>query len=942
MRIKGNSRWCNRETLCKCIFILLTLQAICISRSDAQNLKPQLLKLTNKSDSLANARPAEKLYLQFDKPYYATGDTIWFKAYLLKSTSLAPTDKSGLINIDLVNDSSKSIAQFRFPVRSGLSWGNIVLSEKDYSPGTYTLYAYTNWMRNFDQEHFFARTFSISSSAQNTILVKTAFSRTMLNGVATINAKLQLSRPDEIPYGAAPVQLKVLNGGGTVYREKTITGVDGLVGLNFPMPKKVSGLTVVVGNDKHERLAVVPIRLNRPEDADVQFMPEGGDLVAGLPAHVGFKAVGEDGRGIDISGVIVDADQHQLVSFVSTHKGMGRFDLNVEAGKAYFANVTLPGGAVRQYPLAPATNSGTLLWVKNAQNADSLFLTITASDDIIQAKESYYLIAKARGLVCFAAIVGFRNAPAITEHIAKSLFPTGIVDFTLMTVQYHALNERRVFVNQNDNLQISYATDKASYKSRDSVAVKIKVTDKMGKPVREDFSVAVTDDAQVKTDTLNDGNIMSRLLLESDMKGYIEDPGYYFCKQAMAWKDLDNLLLTQGWVGYDWNTVTSPPAFPYQAEIGLQVQGTVANMFNKPVKDTHITLFSKSPLIIMDTITDQRGRFVFDHFPRVDTPIFVIKAVNKRGKSFNVGITMDEMPSPQLAAINWPLIKPWYVDSDPTEINYAKTNTLQQDELNYKGNTHLLKAVNISATKIIKDSQNLNGPGEADVTIDEQELEKAGKKTLLQLLEEKVKGFHDGYIRMTPIEWYFVHEKPVIMLVDGVRLLDVFPMMKFVDFKNYLDDHNAEDIKGIEVMYGARYAWTYDTRFYPRNSPGNFSYIEITTRSGHGPGIDNTPGMYLYKPLPISWPARFYKPKYNVSDTTHRGVDLRSTIDWEPNLITDAKGEATFWFYTGSGSSTYTIIIQGTDLDGRLGYQSGKIVVTHDQLAAGQAHGTGK
>jgi len=107
----------------------------------------------------------------------------------------------------------------------------------------------------------------------------------------------------------------------------------------------------------------------------------------------------------------------------------------------------------------------------------------------------------------------------------------------------------------------------------------------------------------------------------------------------------------------------------------------------------------------------------------------------------------------------------------------------------------------------------------------------------------------------------------------------------------------------------------------------DYAFIEITTRSGHGPFLDNTPGVYLYKPLPITWPQQFYKPKYTLKDATGNLPDLRSTIDWEPNITTDANGEAKLSFYTADKPSTYTLTIEGSDMNGSLGSKTGKITV---------------
>jgi len=396
--------------------------------------------------------------------------------------------------------------------------------------------------------------------------------------------------------------------------------------------------------------------------------------------------------------------------------------------------------------------------------------------------------------------------------------------------------------------------------------------------------------------------------------------------------------LTQGWTGYDWQQVLNPTKVKYGPEQEALVKGSVFNVFNKPVKGTKVQLFSKSPFLLMDTVTNEEGKFTFRHLPAIDTPVFVIKAVNKSGKSFNIGIRAEETPPPVFAKIAAPPLLPWYINSDTTLLNYTRHEALRQQQpfLPLPG-MHTLKEVNITARKTIKGSQNLNGTGNADIIIDEKELEKAGKKTFLQLLEEKVKGFRAGSVPLSLLHWYFVKDKWAIIIVDGVRLSEFYEPGKdyiplFLDLKNYLNLHNAEDIKGIEVSFSVKYSSNYIRRFSVNPMAYDpiildYVFIEITTRSGHGPVIDNTPGMFLYKPLALSLPKQFYKPKYSVKNTNYP-EDLRSTITWEPNIVTDKNGMATVSFYAADQPSTYTFILNGSDVNGNLGFKTGQISIS--------------
>jgi hypothetical protein len=892
---------------------------------DQHEIKPELIKIKKYADSVANGRSSEKPYLQLDKPGYVQGDTIWFKGYLVDAASLTASDRSRIMYVDIANDSSRIVKSYSFPVAGGLTWGNISLDEKTFPAGNYTIRAYTNWMRNFGSDFFFTKSFFIADRAEDHWLVN----KQITAGDAAAKIQLQFTDLNKLPVANTAINTQVFDGNKRLFKQVMQSDKDGVVSFSEPMPQKSSALKVIAQNKNGDKKAVIPIRLNRYANADVQFLPEGGALVSGLPAHVGVKAVGEDGKGINVTGEIYDSDQNLVAEFKSIHNGMGSFNLLVESEGRYIAKVYLPDGTMKQFQLPAVRSSGTVLLIKNLHGNDSLTVSVGATNNIVRSGQEYYLIAAARGVVCYASVISFENSGFISGRIAKSLFPTGLVDITLMTPDRRPVNERLVFVDHHDAINIMVTPDKARYHPRDSIALKINAVGSSGSPLQGNFSLAVTDDGSVNPRLINDDDIYSHLLLTSFIRGYIENPDYYFSPENTdRYTALDNLLLTQAWVGYDWDEIFNPLPLHYAAEREFTVSGNVRNAFNKPLKGTQVTLFSKSPLILMDTVTDNNGSFLFNGFPKVDTPLFLIKAVNKHGRSFNVGVTVNQITPPAFTTPELPGREPWFVNSDSLLVEQIKNDKIygQNEDINMAGN--VLKEVKISASKVIKGSENLNGSGNADVVLDEKDMENAGKKTFLQLLEENVKGFHESYIPGTSVEWYFIDEKWVIIVVDGIRLWSIYPGFNFIDLKNYLESHTAEDVKGIEVMHSSRYAWTYWRVFYPGPDPEAFAFVEITTRGGHGPVIGNTPGMYLYKPLPLSWPKQFYKPRYTVSDTAANKIaDLRTTIDWEPNVNTDEKGEATVSFFAAGRKSTYTYIIEGTDLNGNFGYKTGQVII---------------
>jgi hypothetical protein len=842
---------------------------------------------------------------------------------LLNADYLTPSTRSGLLYVELDDAANHMVKQIMVPVTLGISIGDIGLDAKEIPEGSYTLRAYTNWMRNFGEDYIFKKSIFISALSGST-LVNANFKLDSIAGKNKVEAKLQFADLNKNPLRLKDVKLKVQSGNKTLVSDKVNTGMDGTMSINFDLADKtaINNLAIQaqqIGKGADTATLTIPVIINRTENIDLQFMPEGGNLVAGLPAKVGFKAISEDGKGVNVSGKIMNNKQQEVARFRSTHKGMGSFDFTPQTGETYTATI----GTGKVYPLPVVNAKGTTLSIVN-KGDDSLLVVINSTHN-----STYYLIGQSRGVVCYAAAVNFKDA-VVKRTIAKAMFPTGVAHFTLLARDNQPLNERLVYINNKDNLQLSITTNKSAYNLRDSVALNLSVTDKEGNPVQSTFSLAVTDDGQVKPDSLG-GNMLNNFLFTADLKGTVEEPGWYFENENPEHLvALDDLLLTQGWVGYDWKTIfnnkKTAPKYPAQKE--FIIEGRVTNIFNKPVKQTKVSLMQEKPLLGLDTVTDDDGHFIFKNkglFP-VDTAFYLIQAKNKNGNTFNVGVDVDEFV-PMVFAAPKKQLRPWYVNSDTILLKNNSTKIAQlKAEANYRGEGHLLKEVVIKDKKIIPGSHNLNGPGGADFTLDEKDMNAAKKMTLEEVLRSKYKNFYTQMhgSRMT----FYLKGRPIVLILDGQRA--PFPADEYMNFLT------AEDIKGIEIMYNTKYALAYNPgiasamimlpdRLVP-------TYLEITTYSGRGAYLRHIPGRYLYKPLAYTVPKQFYSPRYTVKNKNMAmGTDLRSTIHWEPNIITDAAGKATISFFSADKTADYSVVIEGTDLNGSLGYKRQRIKVTSQQ-----------
>jgi hypothetical protein len=906
-------------------FSAIAQQSYMANNKPASTFRDTTLSRTITAMNLTQTHlPIEKIYLQTDKPYYTSGDTLRFKCYLLNADYLTPSIRSGLAYIELDDVAGRMVKRIMAPVTSGIGWGDIILDKEDIPEGSYTLRAYTRWMLNFDEDYIFKKNFYVSSINNGSTLANAAFKLETGPDKDKVTAGLLFTTLSGDALRLRDIRLKVRSANKTLFRDKINTGIDGNFQFNFDLTDKTAIKTLSIqtqqtGKGADTTVLTIPVVLNRPENIDLQFMPEGGNLVAGIISRLGFKAIGENGKGTEVEGTIVNSRQQQVAVFQSAHNGMGSFELTPQAGETYTANI----GTKKNYPL-PIVNAAGIALKITPKGDDSLQLTIQGTD--VQGSV-YCLIGQSRGVVCFAAMVRFKDVP-IKMAVAKNVFPTGIARFTILNSNNQAVNERIVYINKSDDLKVNITSDKPNYKLRDSIALHIQVNDKDGMPVQGIFSIAVTDNNQVKTDSLGN-NIISNLLFTSDLKGTVEEPGWYFeNNQPERANALDNLLLTQGWVGYDWKQVfnTAQQQPKYRAEKEFTIQGKLTNILNKPVKNTRLTLLQKKPLLLLDTLSDNEGNFTFKskYFLPSDSTYYLIQTKNKNGnnRSFNIGIDVDEFVPPEFAPLK-DRPQPWYVNSDTLLLKNAVTKLAQiRAEEGAVGGGHLLKEVVIKDKKIIPGSKNLNGPGGADITLDEKDMFKARNMTLYELLKQKYKDFHK--IEHNGRSQYFwdYHGTPLIdIVIDSIRISDLhFSKDMFMDMLT------ASEIKGIEVMTTGQYALLYVKPPMPYK-PG-MVFLEITTYSGHGAFLTHTPGRYVYKAIPLSLPRQVYSPKYiDKYSGLALGTDLRSTVYWQPNVVTNAEGKATVSFFSADKPAGYTAIIEGTDLNGGLGYQRQEIKI---------------
>ncbi len=882
--------------------IILVLLGSGIAKDDP------IAKIISQFKLWSSANPQEKVYLQLDKPYYATNDDIWFKAYVTIGSDHRLSALSGVLNVELIDDRDSVKQHIKLPIISGVSWGNLSLpgTIKD---GNYRVRAYTNWMRNAGRDYFFDKTIIITNAISNDVFIRTTYTYSRQTDRTSVTALINYTTLSGAPCVASPVSYLVKLGDKNILAGKGITDNKGNLAVSFINPSTASRSGRIITEIKPAgKKAVEKSILIKAASAntDVQFFPEGGSLVSGNDTKVAFKAVGADGLGAEIKGVVTDESGARVAAFTSSHLGMGVFSLKPGSGKSYKARITYPDGSEGMIDLPKVTNAGYSLFI---DNADSKFVHVKIlPGPLVSASPSpnevITLIAQSGGTIYFAG-KSEPGSKSFTAEIPKEKFPTGVVQFTLFSSSGEPLNERLVFIQNHDQLKLEATTTQQVYSPRQKVKVDLSAKNSDDAPVVGSFSAAVINEAKVPVDEDSENSILSNLLLTSDIKGYLEKPGYYFNNENdKTQADLDVLMLTQGYHRFEWKRVLAGtyPAPVFQPEKTLEISGHLKNLLGKPVANGKVTLFSTSGGVFMiDTVSDSKGNFTFKNLVFKDSVRFVVQARTAKDHK-NVEVDIDEV-KPEAADEN-KNFPDFLVNYDTGLSPFLQSSKAQYDnEVKYgvTSRSIMLKEVVVKDKKNepLKNSSNLNGPGNADQVIGVNDDILSGCANLADCLQGRISGV--TFRNDTP--FMMSSRRPMQIVLDGL----------FVD-GSVLTNLNPADVGSVEVLRNIQYTSIY-------GGHGGSGVLIITSKTG-SPDLNYrhyAPGIISYMPKGYAKEKEFYSPKYDDPKINAQIPDLRSTIFWKPNIVTSQDGKASFEYFNSDEKGTYRMVIEGIDANGKLG-----------------------
>jgi hypothetical protein len=526
---------------------------------------------------------------------------------------------------------------------------------------------------------------------------------------------------------------------------------------------------------------------------DVQFFPEGGELVNGLRSRVAVKAVNAKGLGEDIKGTIEDNEGNVVADFATQHLGMGVFAITPQSGKTYKAKISGAGETAFTVSLPTARETGYTLSLNNSR-PDSIYLKVAANAPQFKEKQNaaFYLVAQAGGKIYYTAAGKLQN-PVFTSTINKGRFPSGIVQFTLFSESGEPLNERIAFIQNDDTLKLKITAPAKAYNTRQNVKLALDAKGGDGKAAAGSFSVSVINESRLGADETAENNIYNNLLLTSDLKGYIEKANYYFLNPgAQTRADLDVLMLTQGYRRFEWKKVlgNALSIAKRQPEKLLELAGNIQTPSGKPVVNGKVTLTATRENFFADTVTDINGNFRFTGLDLPDTAKIVLSARKQNdGKNVTIFLKKPDYPPVSKQKETEAAMTPGLLAM--VQKNYAAHQQQQKNDSLKNGQE--LKEVVIKGKKTVKpDKSNAYG-ADIQFTIPGSKLAETGN--LMQGLQRRLLGvsYRDGkFFSSLPPH----RQVPVVI---NERQTD----------PSEINLYSPEEIDNVRLLEGGQYAALY-------------------------------------------------------------------------------------------------------------------------------------
>ena len=620
---------------------------------------------------------------------------------------------------------------------------------------------------------------------------------------------------------------------------------------------------------------------------DVQFFPEGGNLVNNIQSKIAFKGIDQYGKGISFTGFLLDKND-TVLTFKPEHAGMGSFSFTPLSNHSYKAFVQPTSGQSEVIDLPVAYSKGYVMSLTDSTDK----IKVTLQSDTLNEQE-VYLFVHTREIIK-VALKNFTQNGKTVFIFDKGLLGDGISHITIFNDQKQPVCERLYFKKPSKQLEIKLSSNQPLYATRKKVSITIQPDDTGVK--NDSASLSMTVYRLDSLQSFDAATINSYLLLTSDLKGFVEDPNYYFLNDDKETNtSLDYLMLTNGWRRFKWEEVLNnrKPLFDYIPEYnGGIITGKVINTITgEPGKN--VESYISAPGFqtgFNSSFSDKDGRVAFELKKFYGSSEIILQPNTIKDSIYRIDV------------------------ADPFSNNYSGTPVpdfiLQQKSANALLEQSIsMQVQNIYAGKSLK---HFILP-----SID----------TTAFYVNPDAKYLLDDYTRFTTIEE---------VLREYVRLVDVkkgegkfrFSILDIINHEFFKNDPLVL-LDGVPV---------FDINKFMLVDPLKLNKLEVVTRKyflGHslfngilnwtsykGDMADYDPGIHAiridYDGLQLE--RQFYSPVYMKDDQESSHLpDFRNVLLWSPNIKIAGGGSKEINFYTSDFPGKYAVQVQGITKNGLCG-----------------------
>jgi len=448
--------------------------------------------------------PQEEVFVHMDNTCYFAGDTLYFKAYVRRSDTGKLTNLSKLLYAELWNQEGYMLERRLVKLKDGQGTGSFILGDSLYG-GFYELRAYTRWQLNWG-EYQHPHTWPAEQWFFNKKMAK------------------------------------------EFYRD-----YEKLYCRIFPLYDKPS-VPGVYNHDMTERPHMRYFRTDVKKDPPVvNLYPEGGVIVEGTKARVAFEANEADGEHLSGTMRLYGRGARLLQECRTENRGRGTLEFDYEPGVIYTAVFTTDSNVVIRQRMPKAEADGCA--VRADVMDDRLLLTLQPRGEA--ASETLGVTVMVGGALHY--FQKFR-AEDTQISIPTDSLPTGVAQITVYNAQGRVYSDRLCFVRHQQDIEdasMHFGGIQASYEPFDSIHLSVENPLAAGSTI----SLAVRD-ASTTEYLYDSSNILTEMLLCSQIRGFVEQPHYYFEKNDETHRrHLDLLLMVQGWRRHNWITMATPGIF---------------------------------------------------------------------------------------------------------------------------------------------------------------------------------------------------------------------------------------------------------------------------------------------------------------------------------------------------------------------------------------------